>query len=403
MQALSDMRKYVLFLFAFMALLIASCGGNGDSNPNETPPPGGVPTEPPAQLPQLTLASFVSGLSSPLDLQAPDDSSGRLFVVEQEGRIKIIRNGSVVSSPFLDITSKVSSGGERGLLGLAFHPDFAQNGRFYLNYTRDSGQLQTVIAEYRVSAANTDQADPSSERILFTVDQPFANHNGGQLAFGTDGFLYIALGDGGGTGDPNGNAQSLQTLLGKILRIDVNTTSGGRQYGIPSDNPFVGGGGLPEIYAYGFRNPWRFSVDSPTGRIFVADVGQSSREEIDLLEKGANFGWNVMEGSQCFEPSTGCNMNGLVLPITDYGRDEGGTVIGGYVYHGSSIAALQNVYVFGDFISGNLWGLQRQTDGTWTRTRLASTDRNISSLGQDQAGELYVVDYAGSVWRVTAQ
>jgi glucose/arabinose dehydrogenase len=396
------MRKYVLFLFALTALLIASCGGNGGDSNVTPPPPGGMPTEPPAAPPQLTLVSFVSGLASPLDLQAPNDDTGRLFVVEQEGTIKIIRNGSVVSSPFLDITSKVSSGGETGLLGLAFHPDFAQNGRFYLNYTRDSGQLQTVIAEYRVSAANADQADPSSERILFTVDQPFSNHNGGQLTFGTDEFLYIALGDGGGGGDPRGNAQDLQTVLGKILRIDVNTTSGGRQYGIPSSNPFAGGGGLPEIYAYGFRNPWRFSVDASTGRIFVADVGQNSREEIDLLESRGNFGWNVMEGTQCFEPSTGCNMNGLVLPITDYGRDEGGTVIGGYVYHGATISALQNIYVFGDFISGNIWGLQRQTNGSWTRTRLASTDKNISSLGQDQTGELYVVDYSGSVWKLAA-
>ena len=395
------MRKYVLFLFALTALLIASCGGNGGDSNVTPPPPGGMPTEPPAAPPQLTLVSFVSGLASPLDLQAPNDDTGRLFVVEQEGTIKIIRNGSVVSSPFLDITSKVSSGGETGLLGLAFHPDFAQNGRFYLNYTRNSGQLQTVIAEYRVSA-NADQADASSERILFTVDQPFTNHNGGQLAFGNDGFLYIALGDGGGGGDPRGNAQDLQTLLGKILRIDVNTTSGGRQYGIPSDNPFAGGGGLPEIFAYGFRNPWRFSVDASTGRIFVADVGQNSREEIDLLESRGNFGWNVMEGTQCFEPSTGCNMNGLVLPITDYGRDEGGTVIGGYVYHGATISALQNIYVFGDFISGNIWGLQRQTNGSWTRTRLASTGKNISSLGQDQTGELYVVDYSGSVWKLAA-
>jgi glucose/arabinose dehydrogenase len=211
------MRKYVLFLFALTALLIASCGGNGGDSNVTPPPPGGMPTEPPAAPPQLTLVSFVSGLASPLDLQAPNDDTGRLFVVEQEGTIKIIRNGSVVSSPFLDITSKVSSGGETGLLGLAFHPDFAQNGRFYLNYTRNSGQLQTVIAEYRVSA-NADQADASSERILFTVDQPFTNHNGGQLAFGNDGFLYIALGDGGGGGDPRGNAQDLQTLLGKILR-----------------------------------------------------------------------------------------------------------------------------------------------------------------------------------------
>jgi glucose/arabinose dehydrogenase len=349
------------------------------------------------------LTAFVSGLSSPTDLESARDGSGRLFVLEQAGRIRIIRNSAVVATPFLDIAGKVASGGELGLLGLAFHPSYSSNRKFYVNYTRQSGSLQTVIAEYQASAGNPDQADPGSERILLTVTQPFSNHNGGQLAFGPDGFLYIALGDGGSGGDPLRNGQNLQTLLGKILRIDVNSASGGRAYAIPADNPFAAGGGLPELFAYGFRNPWRFSFDSANGTLFVGDVGQSAFEEIDIVRKGENHGWNVMEGSHCFQPSSGCNTSGLTMPINDYGRDQGGTVIGGFVYRGTAIAGLAGTYVFGDFISGRIWGLQQGSSGTWQRTELASTGKAISSFGRDDAGELLVVDYDGAVWRLAAQ
>jgi glucose/arabinose dehydrogenase len=358
----------------------------------------------PAPLPALQLLSFVSGLASPTGMESAHDGSGRLFVLEQAGKIRIIRNGALVPTPFLDITGKVASGGELGLLGLAFHPNYGSNRKFYVNYTRPSGSTwETVIAEYLASSANPDQADAASERILLTVTQPFANHNGGQLAFGPDGFLYIGLGDGGSGGDPLGNGQNRQVLLGKILRIDVSSSSGGRQYAIPADNPFANGGGAPEIFAYGFRNPWRFSFDSATGTLFAGDVGQDSFEEVDIVQKGANYGWNVMEGTHCFMPSTGCNTAGLTLPINDYGRDQGATVIGGFVYRGSAIPTLANTYVFGDFISGRIWGLRQNSSGTWDRTQLAATGKSISSFGRDEGGELYVVDYAGAVWKLAAQ
>jgi|SRR5437868_770034 glucose/arabinose dehydrogenase len=369
-------------------LLLPGCGGSSNSSPPPAPGPASV-----------SLAPFVSGLQSPLDLQTPDDGSGRMFVVEQGGTIRIISAGAVVSPAFLDISSKVNfDGAEQGLLGVTFHPDFAQSGRFYVNYDRlSSGQMQTVIAEYQLSA-NSNQADPASERILLTVNQPFPNHKAGQLAFGADGLLYFGLGDGGGGGDPLGNGQSTQTLLGKMLRIDVDHTSGSLPYAIPSDNPFVSGGGLPEIWAFGFRNPWRFSFDRPTGRLFCADVGQEKFEEIDLVTRGGNYGWNIMEGGHCFN-SASCNMNGLTLPITEYDHTEGIAIIGGYVYHGSAIPALQGKYVFGDFGSGTVWTLTESPPGAWTRDKLLSTSHSISSFGQDAAGELYLVDLGGAIFK----
>jgi glucose/arabinose dehydrogenase len=246
-----------------------------------------------------------------------------------------------------------------------------------------------------VSAADANQADPASERILLAVDQPFTNHKGGQLAFGPDGFLYIGLGDGGSGGDPLGNAQDLQTVLGKMLRIDVDRTAGALPYAIPADNPFVAGGGLPEIWAYGLRNPFRFSFDAATGRLFAGDAGQNLFEEVDIVQKGANLGWNIMEGLHCFNPASGCNMAGLTLPIAEYGRSEGSAVIGGYVYHGPSIPALAGSYVFGDFGSGNIWRLTQDSTGAWQRVLLLSSGLNISSFGRDSAGELYLLDYLG--------
>ncbi len=382
-----------LLVIAFIFAL--GCGGGQMST--STPPP------PPVPLPQLQLATFVSGLSSPVGLESAHDGSGRLFVLEQAGTIRIIRNGAVVATPFLDITGKVASGGELGLLGLTFHPAFSSNHKFYVDYTRPMGaQWETVVAEY-LTSTNPDQADPATERILLTVAQPFSNHNGGQLAFGPDGFLYIALGDGGSGGDPMGNGQNRQVLLGKILRIDVNSAAGGKPYAIPPDNPFAAAGGAPEIFAYGLRNPWRFSFDTSNGTLFAGDVGESSFEEVDIIQKGVNYGWNVMEGTHCFQPATGCNLTGLTLPINDYGRDQGATVIGGFVYRGSSIPALAGAYVFGDFISGRIWGLRLNSSGAWERTQLADTGKNISSFGRDESNELYVVDYSGAVWRLAAK
>jgi glucose/arabinose dehydrogenase len=382
------------FCIVLLISLVAGCGGGGGTF--TTPPPTGG-------TPPIALTPLVSGLSAPVDFEAPDDGSARIFLVQQSGSVRIVSGGALLATPFLDISSKVNfDSGEQGLLGLAFHPNYSTSKRFYLNYDRLSGgQTQTVIAEYQAST-DPNVADPASERILLTVNQPFTNHKGGQLAFGPDGFLYIALGDGGNGGDPLGNGQSLQTLLGKILRIDVDHVSTGLQYAIPADNPFVGGSGLGEIWAYGFRNPWRFSFESGTGRLFAGDVGQDKFEEVDLVQKGLNYGWNVMEGSHCFNPPTGCNMTGLTSPIADYAHSEGVTVIGGYVYHGTAVPALAGAYVFGDFSNGKIWELT-ESSGTWTRTLLLSSGPGMSAFGRDAAGELYVVDYnGGSVFKITA-
>ena len=385
---------------ALACLCMLNCGGGSNSATTTSAP---TPSSPP----QLALDLVAAGFSSPLDLEQPDDSSGRLFVVEQGGKIKILQNGSALPIPFLDISSKVTTGGEMGLLGVAFHSNFASSRKLYVNYVRTvSGQIQSVIAEYAVSASNSNQADVTSERILLMVNQVgnFPNHKAGQLAFGPDGLLYFGLGDGGSGGDPLGHGQSTQTLLGKLMRIDVDgTPTAGLQYRIPADNPFVGGGGLPEIYAYGFRNPWRFSFD-PTGRLFLGDVGESQFEEVDLVQKGGNYGWNTMEASHCFNPATGCNTTGLILPITEYSHQEGNAIIGGYLYHGSSIANLGGTYIFGDLGTGKIWGLQPQSGaGTWTRTLLAATGKMIGSFGQDRSGELYLIDLSGSVFRIRAQ
>ena len=379
-----------------VAALAGGCSGSGSSTISN---PG-----PPVPVPPLSLTTVVTGLSNPVDFQQPNDGTNRFFVVEQAGTIRIIQAGAILPAAFLDIRSKVLFDGEQGLLGLAFHPNYRQNRLFYVNYVRNSsGQTQTIIAEYSASLLDPNQADPSSERILLTVNQPFSNHKGGQLVFGADGFLYIGLGDGGSGGDPLGNGQSLQTLLGKMLRIDVNVTSGARQYGIPPDNPFAAGGGLPEIWTYGLRNPWRFSFDrGNTSRLFCADVGQDRFEEIDLIVRGGNFGWNVMEGAHCFNPSSGCNMAGLILPIAEYDHTEGDAVIGGYVYRGTAIPQLVGAYLMGDFGSGRIWILQETSPGTFARTLGLMTGRNISSFGQDLAGEAYVVDYSGSVLRLTS-
>jgi glucose/arabinose dehydrogenase len=375
-----------------LALLLPSCGGDGMSTP--TPPPSTA---------TVALTTVVSGLSNPLGLERPPGDD-RFFVVEQRGTIRILQNGALQSGNFLDIQSLVNfDGQEQGLLGLAFHPNYSSNHKFYVNYTRDLGGLETVIAEYQTSTSDPNQADPNSERILLVVNQPFPNHKGGQLVFGPDGFLYIGLGDGGSGGDPLGNGQNLFSYLGKMLRIGVDPPfSGGLQYTIPADNPFVGGGGLGEIYAYGLRNPWRFSFEPVTNRLFVADVGQESWEEVDILQKGGNFGWNVMEGTHCFNPSTGCDMSNKVLPITEYPHTDGIAVIGGYVYKGSGIPSLTNKYIFGD-LTGKTWSLTEAPANTWTRGDLLSTGRTLTTFGRDAAGELYVVDQSGSILKLVKQ
>ncbi|MFB3906398.1 MAG: sorbosone dehydrogenase family protein [Acidobacteriota bacterium] len=346
---------------------------------------------------EILLEPVASGFESPVLVTDAGDGSGRLFVVEQRGRIRVVRSGELLPQPYLDITATVESGGEKGLLGLAFHPDFAQNRRFFVNYTtRVAGRLKTIIAEYQASMANSDLAEPS-ERILLEIDQPFDNHNGGHLAFGPDGFLYVGTGDGGSAGDPMGNAQNLGSLLGKILRLDVNA---GTPYGIPVDNPFPATpGARPEIWAYGLRNPWRFSFDRTTGRLFAGDVGQNAREEVDIIARGGNYGWNITEGTACYPPSmSSCSRAGLIGPIADYGRDEGSSVTGGFVYRGRALRrALEGSYIFGDFGSGIIWRLFETEDGQWEREELLRAGFNVSSFGEDERGELYVVDYSGIV------
>jgi len=395
---MSRRNPFPLTVFVPLTLLLAACGSSSN---NGGPPP------PPPPPPNLTLTTVVSGLSDPLDLQRPPGDN-RFFVVEQRGTIRIIENGALLAGNFLDIQSLTNfDGAEQGLLGLAFHPNYSTNRLFYVNYTRDRNDpvnaQETVIAEFQTLAGNPNQADPSSERALLTVPARFTNHKGGQLAFGPDHLLYIVVGDGGGGGDPDNHGQSLTTLLAKILRIGVDPPfSPGLQYAIPADNPFTGGAGSPEIWAYGLRNPWRFSFERGGTRLFCGDVGQDSWEEVDLITKGGNFGWNVMEGAHCFNPSSGCDMSGKALPIAEYPHPEGFAVIGGYVYKGSAIPSLANAYIFAD-LNGKIWSLTEAPANTWTRTLLLSTGRAITSFGQDAAGEVYVVDRNGSVLKLVPQ
>jgi glucose/arabinose dehydrogenase len=340
----------------------------------------------------------VIGLESPVYVTHAGDGSGRLFVVEQTGVILIIRAGRLLPRPFLDIRGRVIAGGEMGLLSVAFHPQYARNGRFFVNYTADGASLRTVIAEYRVSAADANVAEPAG-RVLLEIAQPYRNHNGGLNLFGPDGMLYIGMGDGGSGGDPHNNGQRLDTLLGKLLRIDVD---GAAPYRVPPDNPFVGrSGARGEIWAYGLRNPWRFSFDRTTGRLFLADVGQNQWEEIDLIQKGGNYGWRTMEGAHCFNPPDGCSRTGLILPIAEYGREGGCSITGGYLYRGGRIRDLVGRYLFGDYCSGTLWAL-RDDGGRWVRESLLDTGLRINSFGEDQAGELYVVDHRGTVQQLVS-
>jgi glucose/arabinose dehydrogenase len=315
--------------------------------------------------------------------------------------LRIIEDGRVDPEPFLDLSDRVSCCGERGLLGAAFHPNYAANGLLFVNYTDVNGD--TVVARYRVSPDDPNRIDEASGETVLTVEQPAANHNGGMLAFGpNDGYLYIALGDGGGGASQNG--QSLDTLLGKILRIDVDRAAGGEPYAIPPDNPFVGQPGVrPEIWAYGLRNPWRFSFDRVTGDLWIGDVGSATYEEINLLPAadpgGANFGWAAMEGQECRQDAP---CDSFVTPVSGFDRDEGCVVTGGYAYRGSAVPDLEGVYLFADYCSGKIWGLAPDDAGAWARLGPVETGLRISSFGEDAAGELYVVDLNGAIYRLQA-
>ena len=349
---------------------------------------------------ELRTIPVAEGLPAPTDIQHAGDGSGRLFVVQQSGAIRIIRDGAVLPQPFLDIGSRVSCCGERGLLGLAFPPGYAESGRFYVNYTDTAGN--TVIAQYRVTE-NPDVADAASEVPLLTVNQPFANHNGGQLRFGPGGDLYISTGDGGGAGDTQNNAQRLDTLLGKILRIDVEDEPG--QVRIPPSNPFVDqAGARAEIWAYGLRNPWRISFDRGNGDLWIADVGQNLYEEVNYQPSssrgGENYGWRLMEGLHCFNPSP-CDPQGLALPVVEYDRSNGAcSVTGGFVYRGHGSPGLRGTYLYADFCNGRIWGVDH-LDTDWTNRLLLDSDFLITTFGEDEAGEVYVADARdGRIYRL---
>ncbi len=364
------------------------------------PAPCATPDPFPA-MPTIRLVTALSGFKNPVGVYPADDGSGRLFIVEQRGTIQVRRPGQQSAKTFLDISDRVTSGGELGLLGLAFHPNFAENSRFFVNYTTRTGGLHTAISEFRVND-KPDEADARIERILLTIPQPYSNHNGGEIGFGPDGMLYIAMGDGGSGNDPHGNGQNLATMLGKILRIDVDRSEGKKSYGVPPDNPFVTRkSAAPEVWAYGLRNPWRFAFDPLTGWLFAGDVGQNAREEIDVVKKGGNYGWSVMEGTIC-TPGVNpkCKSKGLEPPILDYPRSDGTTVIGGRVYRGQTIPSLCGVYVYGDFGNGRIWGLRYDGGAVLEQQKLLESGRSISAFGQDEQRELYVVDYGGDILKI---
>ncbi|MBL7928908.1 MAG: PQQ-dependent sugar dehydrogenase [Bacteroidia bacterium] len=353
---------------------------------------------------KLKMVKIASGFTSPVGMASPQDGTNRIFIIEQGGKIKIIKKGKVLPDPFLNVSLKLDglniAYSEKGLLGMAFHPQYKTNGRFFIYYSapvKTSGyDHKSIIAEYKVSA-NTDVADAASESIILEIAQPESNHNGGCMAFGKDGYLYIGLGDGGGAGDKHGtigHGQDLNTLLGSIIRIDVD---GKKPYSIPPDNPFLKQtNARPEIYAYGLRNPWRFSFDRVTGRLFCSDVGQNKYEETNLIEKGKNYGWRIMEGNHCYEPPQGCNTSGLALPVDEYDHNVGISVCGGYVYRGLMFPSLQGYYLFGDW-NGKLFYLKEENNH-WKRGDIlingnTRNDINVklNSMGEDEKGEVYVI------------
>lgn len=416
------------FIVAVLALAVAACGqGQGTSVPPPTPGASPVPSpslsaSPPTSAqpsvspvapsarpfdPEritLSLKPVAAELIAPLAVTNAGDASGRIFVLEQRGQVRVIQDGRLAGDPFLNIGDRIRSGGERGLLGLAFHPSFPDDPRFFVNYTDLEGD--TVVSSFSVPAPDADRALSDSERVLLRIDQPFSNHNGGAVAFGPDGYLYISTGDGGGGGDPEGNGQRLDTLLGKILRIDVDGNAVDGRYSIPADNPFADGrDGEPEIWHTGLRNPWRMSFDRETGDLWIGDVGQGSWEEVDVARTGAgglNFGWNRVEGFECFEPSD-CDPTRYTAPVTAYGHDLGCSVIGGAVYRGTSQPLLAGGYVYSDYCGGNVWVLDPTQDGPLDGTLVAEAGRQISAIGEDESGELYATDFgSGELLHIVA-
>ena len=373
-------RWYKIFAGVSAAVLLVACSERSDALQTAL----GVAVE---------LVAVTENLDNPVVVAHAGDGTDRLFIAEQRGQIRIVADGALIEKPFLDLRAKVSCCGERGLLGLAFHPLFEENRQFFVYYTNRSGDV--VVARYQGSKTDADAADPASETTLLTIGQPYANHNGGQIAFGPDGYLYIGTGDGGSGGDPQNHSQDLTSLLGKILRIDVDRTEGQRSYAVPADNPFSAPA-RREIWAYGLRNPWRFSFDRTTGDLWIGDVGQYRWEEIDLQPAtsagGENYGWRKMEGAHCFQPRSGCRDDSLVEPVLEYDHGSGRcAVIGGYRYRGTEILELQGRYLYGDYCGGTVWSATPDASGDgWKSEPLLDTGVLILSFGEDEAGELYI-------------
>ncbi len=422
-----------LATLAIAAILAAGCGSPGPTPqpsvaPSSPGSPGSSPTATPAgpatasaspspttspaadrpDLAAVRVATevYAGGLDQPVFVTGAGDGSGRLFVAEQAGRIRVIEAGNASPTPFVDISDRVTSGGERGLLGLAFPPGFgAERPVVYVHYSGKDGA--TTISELRLDAHDVTVLDPASERVILTEPQPYPNHNGGWIGFDADGMLLIALGDGGSGGDPENRASDPRNRLGKMLRIDVLTPPAGQPYGIPADNPWADGvDALPEILHIGLRNPFRDSIDPVTGDLWIGDVGQGDWEEVDVARAGArglDFGWRRWEGRHCFEPATDCDPAGVTLPVAEYGHGAGCSVIGGVVYRGGEIAALRGGYLFADYCSGTLWAIDSTDDGAQEAVVLLETGTSISSIGTDEAGEVYLTDLArGSVLRLVA-
>ncbi len=390
-EAVHDMTipRRLAWLCLLSLLTLSAC-----SNSSNTP---SMPiTEQPSASISLQPLVNTHAFDKPVGLAHRSDQQERMYIVEQPGRIRSVNIADPEQAPtlVLDLTDRVHhDGNEQGLLGLAFHPKRPTEA--YVNYTTAT---HTIIARFESDRERPELLDPASERQLLAIEQPFVNHNGGQLAFGPDGYLYIATGDGGSGGDPHNNSQNLNSLLGKILRIDVDARQDGNEYGIPDDNPFIGKGS-PEIYAYGLRNPWRFSFDTATGKLWVADVGQQRFEEINIVERGGNYGWRVQEGTACYNPADGCETQGLEQPLYTYGRDLGVSITGGYVYRGDALPEIAGSYIYADFGTGTIWALKEEGREVQNKTLLQS-GLNISSFGIDASGELYLCTIDGAVMRI---
>jgi glucose/arabinose dehydrogenase len=399
-----------------LAAMLAACAAPAESAEpsdgasSQAPPasesgsPDASASQPAAgDLPTVVLEEVAGGLDSPINITVAPD--GWLLVNERGGRVVAVDPASGATELTLDISDRVLGQDEQGLLGLALHPGWPDDPRAFVHYSAREGDGDTVLSEFRVTDEPLPpRLDPSTERVLLTLDQPYPNHNGGQLAFGPDGFLYLGLGDGGSGGDPQGNGQNPDVLLGKILRIDVDAEE--RSYAIPADNPFTDGGGAPEAFLIGLRNPWRFSFDRETGLMWIGDVGQETAEEVDRIDPaadaGANLGWNVMEASLCFaEPD--CSTDGLTLPVVEYRHDLGCSVTGGYVYRGDAIGGLDGWYLFSDICSGTIFGVPAEAEGLVAPRVLLDTELAVSSFGEGPDGELYVADLqGGTVYRIVA-